>query len=84
MSENIRARLASIIVIIMIGAFAFGLIRFFGGPLYECAIGNCGKPVQPQGAAFAHEFLTWQTTIFVVWSVGLFLLWLLRNNRKSK
>jgi uncharacterized BrkB/YihY/UPF0761 family membrane protein len=82
MSEKIRARLASAIVIIMIGAFLFGLIRFFGGPLYECAIGDCGKPLQ--GAAFAHQFLTWQTAIFVVWSVGLFLLWLLRNNRDTK
>jgi hypothetical protein len=84
MSEKIRSRAASIIVIIMIGVFAFGLMRFFGAPVYECALGDCGKTSGPPGAGYAHQFLTWQTTVFVVWSVGLFCLWLLRSGPNKK
>jgi hypothetical protein len=68
----------------MIGAFAFGLFRFFGAPVYECALGNCGKSAPPPDAAYAHQFLTWQTIVFVVWSVGLFSLWLLRSKHDTK
>jgi hypothetical protein len=84
MSEKIRSRAASVIIMIMIGVFAFGLIRFFGAPVYECALGDCAKASRPPGGDYAHQFLTWQTLVFVVWSVGLFSLWLLRNNRKKK
>ena len=35
-------------------------------------------------ADYAHQFLTWQTVVFVVWSVGLFCLWLLRSKRDEK
>jgi hypothetical protein len=84
MSEKIRSRVASVIIMIMIGVFAFGLIRFFGAPVYECVLGDCGKASRPPAADYAHQFLTWQTIVFVVWSVGLFSLWLLRNNRNKK
>jgi hypothetical protein len=84
MSEKIRSRAASVIVIIMIGAFAFGLLRFFGAPVFECALGDCGKASAPPAADFAHQFVTWQTIVFVVWSVGLFSLWLLRSNRNKR
>jgi len=84
MSEKFRGRLASIIVIVMIGAFAFGLLRFFGAPVFECTLGGCGKASPPPGADYAHQFLTWQTVVFVVWSVGLFCLWLLRSKRDEK
>jgi hypothetical protein len=84
MSENLRGRLAGIIVVVMLAVFAYGLIRFFDAPLYECILGNCGKPLQPHDAAYAHQFLGWQTTLFVVWAVGLFALWLLRNRREKK
>lgn len=83
MSEKIRGLAASVIIIIMIGAFAFGLLRFFGAPVFECALGDCGKASSPPGADYAHQFLTWQTTVFVVWSIGLFSLWLLRSNRNK-
>ncbi len=84
MNEKIRRRLASIIVIIMLGVTFFGLVRFFGGPLYDCVMGDCGKQALPLGAAYAHQFLGWQTSVLVVWSVGLFSLWLLRDKRNKK
>lgn len=68
----------------MIAVFAYGLIRFFDAPLYQCMILQCGVPPPPRDAAYAHQFLGWQTTVFVVWAAGLFALWLLRNKREEK
>ena len=84
MSKKIRSRLASVIIIAMIGVFIFGLIRFFGAPVFECALGDCGNAARPPGADYAHAFVSWQTLVFVVWSVGLFSLWLLRDRRNKE
>ena len=84
MSQKLRGHLAALIVLSMLGVFVYGLIRFFDVPLYECLLGNCGKPIAPRGADFAHQFLTWQTIVFVVWAAGLFALWLLRPKREKK
>ena len=84
MSEKMRNRLAAVIIFVMIGVFFFGLLRFFGGPLFACLTGDCASPVEPHDAAYAHQFLGWQTTVFVVWAMGLFALWLLHNNREKK
>ena len=83
MKEKIRNRLAAAIVFVMIGSFFFGLLRFFGGPLFSCLSGDCGRPAEPHDAAYAHQFLGWQTSVFVIWAIGLFVLWLLRSSREK-
>ncbi|HEV2162533.1 MAG TPA: hypothetical protein VGR52_09925 [Stellaceae bacterium] len=75
MLKRIHQILATCVVLVMFATFGYGLVLFPDAPLKRCvgahASGYCGKNGQLYTAADYATFTTWQTTLFIVWPVGL-------------
>ena len=72
-----RKWLGTIIMVFMAIEFVYGMVRFFDGPLHECATGFCGKQGQPHTAAEYHAYMIWQTVMLITWPLGMLTLLLL-------
>ena len=73
--------LTAVIAIGMAIVFFYGIARFPDAPIHECATGFCGKQGQAHTIADYHAFSVWQTTIFIVWPIGLIFLTLLQRDK---
>src|SRR6476620_9007383 len=72
------------IALVMVVLFVYGLIRYPDLPIRECPSGYCGRQGQPHTAAEYNAFSRWQTTLFIVWPIGMLTLLLLqRGNTKG-
>jgi hypothetical protein len=80
---NLRRRRTAIAIQAMMGiVFFYGLVRFFDAPLHPCPEhGYCGKQGQPHTEREYKEFEIWQTTLIVVWPIGMLTLYLLNRGQ---
>src|SRR5258707_15532677 len=65
--------------LVMVVLFVYGLIRYPDLPIRECPSGYCGRQGQPHTAAEYNAFKIWQTTLFIVWPIGMLTLLLLQR-----
>ncbi len=82
---KLKDAMGAVIVLGMGVLFCYGWFRYPDGPLHPCTgpTGYCGKQGQPHTFAEYQAFELWQTTLFVVWPVGMLALFLL-NRKKSR
>jgi len=76
--KQIRQILAACVVTVMMATFVYGLVLFPDAPVKKCINGQpgdyCGRHGLHYTATDYATFETWQTTLFVVWPVGLLAL----------
>jgi len=65
--------LSNCIGLVMVVLFVYGLIRYPDLPIRECPSGYCGRQGQPHTAAEYNAFKIWQTTLFIVWPIGMLI-----------
>ena len=72
-------------VLVMGTVFFYGWFKFPDAPISECAgpTGFCGKQGQPHSFSDYHQFDIWQTSMFVVWPLGMLIAFLLNRKRSS-
>src|SRR5258705_2228668 len=70
--------------LVMVVLFVYGLIRYPDLPIRECPSGYCGRQGQPHTAAEYNAFSIWQTTLFIVWSIGMLIMLLLQRGKAQK
>jgi len=80
---NLKFVLRAIIALIMFVTFFYGWFQFPDAPLHQCSgpSGYCGKEGQSHSLADYQAFELWQTTIFILWPIGMLASFLLQ--RKS-
>ena len=66
---------------VMLVLFAYGAGRFYDGPIRECATGYCSTHGQPHTAADYRAYKAWEKTIFIVWPIGMVVLFLLQPHK---
>jgi hypothetical protein len=69
--------------IVMMVLFAYGAIRFYDGPISECATGYCSTHHQPHTASEYRAYKAWETTIFIVWPLGMAELFFLQRDKRK-
>jgi len=73
--------------------FLYIMTRFPDNPIHKCepsrnyalkvhSDGYCGKQGQPHTEEDYHAFQTWQTTLFIIWPIGIVALGILQRERK--
>src|SRR6476659_4899602 len=60
--------------LVMVVLFVYGLVRYPDLPIRECPSGYCGRQGQPHTAAEYNAFSIWQTTLFIVWPIGMLIM----------
>ena len=70
--------------LVMVVLFAYGLIRYPDLPIRECPSGYCGRQGQPHTAAEYNAFSIWQTTLFIVWPIGMLMMLLLQRGKPKR
>ena len=70
--------------LVMVVLFVYGLIRYPDLPIRECPSGYCGRQGQPHTAAEYNAFSIWQTTLFIVWPVGMLIMLLLQRGKPKR
>ena len=73
-----------LIGLVMIVLFVYGLIRYPDLPIRECPSGYCGRQGQPHTAAEYNAFSIWQTTLFIVWPIGMLIMLLLQRGKPKR
>jgi len=72
--------LGAIVVIAMVGYFAYGMIRFPDSPIHPCGQGRyCGKQGQPHTLEDYRGDQLWQTGLMGGWPVGMVLIVLIKK-----
>jgi predicted secreted protein len=72
------------IALVMVVLFVYGLIRYPDLPIRECPSGYCGRQGQPHTAAEYNAFKIWQTTLFIVWPIGMLIMLLLQRGKPKR
>ena len=82
---GLKAWLSFGIAIVMLAVFVYGLLEYPDAPIRPCtgSSGFCGKQGQPHTYSEYRQFESWQTTLIVVWPVGMLIAFLL-NRKRSK
>ena len=70
--------------LVMVVLFVCGLMRYPDLPIRECPSGYCGGQGQPHTAAEYNAFSIWQTTLFIVWPIGMLTLLLLQRGKPKR
>ena len=70
--------------LVIIVLFVYGLIRYPDLPIRACASGYCGRQGQPHTAAEYNAFSIWQTTLFIVWPIGMLIMLLLQRGKPKR
>jgi predicted secreted protein len=70
--------------LVMVVLFVYGLIRYPDLPIRECPSGYCGRQGQPHTAAEYNAFSIWQTTLFIVWPIGMLIMLLLQRGKPKR
>src|SRR6266576_5940636 len=70
--------------LVMVVLFVYGLIRYPDLPIRECPSGYCGRQGQPHTAAEYNAFKIWQTTLFIVWPIGMLIMLLFAARKTQK
>jgi hypothetical protein len=79
------AQLLTYVIVIGMGTiFLYGAVRFRNAPIHECATGYCGKQGQPHTVADYRAFSVWETTFFIVWPLGLAVLYFLQRDKLKR
>jgi predicted secreted protein len=72
------------IALVMVVLFVYGLIRYPDLPIRDCPSGYCGRQGQPHTAAEYNAFKIWQTTLFIVWPIGMLIMLLLQRGKPKR
>ena len=74
-----------IVLAVMISLFTYGIFRYPDSPIH---LGKDGVYVGKQGQLHTEkeykEFMTWQTCIFYIWTIGMVTLFVLNKQRKER
>lgn len=65
----------------------YGLFNFTDAPISECLksdTGYCGKAGQPHTLEEYNSYKKWEVFLFVIWPVGLTLLFLINKKLKKQ
>ena len=75
----------AVLALVMGSVFFYGWFKYPDAPIQACAgkLGYCGKQGQPHSFLEYRQFMTWQTTLFVVWPMGMLIAFGL-NKWRSK
>jgi len=72
--------LAGIVIAIMLGYFAYGLVRFPDAPIHPCGENRyCGKQGQPRTVEDYRAHQMWQTGLMWGWPLGIVVLVLIKK-----
>jgi hypothetical protein len=82
---DLRGRPLTLLVSgIMVVLLLYGCVRFYDGPISECASGYCSTHGQIHTAAEYRAFKVWATAIWIVWPLGMAALFFLQRKKDSK
>ena len=75
--------IGGLVALVMMSVFYYGWFKYPDAPIHECSgpTGFCGKQGQPHTALEFQQFEIWQTSLFVIWPMGMLIVFLINRKR---